>query len=122
MKKRRLLHSIPPGFPERVAEGAPHYSHWSPDGQCLAFIGPSLEGNSLDLFVISPDDLKSLLVVARSAPLYFGWSPDSSRLVIHQRNRLLVYDVDDRETRDLGRSGLTYRVPDFSPDGGRIAM
>jgi hypothetical protein len=120
-EEETLLHSTAPGFPERVAEGAPHYSHWSPDGQRLAFIGPSLEGSSLDLFVVSPYDLESLLVVARGAPLYFGWSPDSSRLVIHQRNRLLVYDVDDRETRDLGRSDLTYRVPGFSPDGGRVA-
>ena len=73
------------------------------------------------MFVVSPDDPESRRVVARGAPLYFGWSPDSSRLVIHQRDRLLLYDVADRETRDLGRSGFTYRVPSFSPDGERIA-
>ena len=73
------------------------------------------------MFVVSPDDPESLRPVVRRAPLYFGWSPDSSRLVIHQRDRLLLYDVEDGETRDLGRSDFTYRVPSFSPDGGCIA-
>jgi TolB protein len=108
-----------PGLVNGVAPGTSHYASWSPNGERLGFVAPNDDGSALGLFEASFDgaDTKAIM---ENAPLYFVWSPDSKRLLIHRQQTLLLRD-EDGGTRDLRRSSFRYRVPAFSPDGAAIA-
>jgi TolB protein len=115
------LHTTQRGFVELVAEGAFHYTQWSPNGRHLSVVAPQEGGGRLAIFDVALDGGEPFEVSA-NAPLYHAWSPDGTRILIHQREFLLLHDVRTRETIDLGRESARYRVPAFSPDGEEIAF
>lgn len=115
------LHTTQRGFVELVAEGAFHYTQWSPDSEHLSVVAPQKGGDRLALFDVALDGGEPFEVSA-DAPLYHVWSPDGTRILIHRRESLLLHDVRTRETVDLDRPSARYRVPAFSPDGEEIAF
>ena len=117
----RQLHETHPLSIGLVANGAPHYALWAPDSQRLSFVAPRGPGQGLGLFVVRPGDDDGPYEVTADAPLYHVWSPDGRYILVHRRGQLLLHDTRDRSTRDLNVDSLRYRVPAFSPDGGRIA-
>jgi TolB protein len=105
---------------DRVADGAFHYEMWSPDGERLALIAPNQASDSLELTEPALDGGEPEFI-ARDAPLYIQWSPDSKLLAVHDQQHLIIRDLDgDRE--DLHRASLSYRVPSFSADSASIAL
>ena len=118
-----LVHETSRGLVSLVADGAPHYVQWSPDGQRLAFIAPNHEGTALALYetsAVAGAGEYDLAVLSQSAPIYFVWSPDSTRLLVHRREELFL-QREDGSLEDLRRDSFAYRVPAFSPDSTSIA-
>lgn len=116
-----VVHETPPGPITLIADGAPHYAQWSPDGLYLSFVAPVGDGGGLGLFLAGPDMAAEPRLLARDAPLYHAWSPDSAYIVIHRREQLLMHDVDAGEMADLGRDAISYRVATFDAGGERLA-
>ena len=116
----RQLHVTNPGFVNLVAEGAPHYTHWAPSGERLSFVAPRADGTGLGLFEVAIAGGDPYLV-AEDAPLYHVWSPDSSGMLLHRRQSLLVHSVVDRSTVSIRRDSSSYRVPAYSWDGAWMA-
>ena len=71
--------------PALVADGAPHYLYWSPDGQVLSFLATTRQG--LTLFAVNPDTVEGAVALERGAPLYFNWAGDGQSLIIHSRKK-----------------------------------
>ena len=116
----RFVHATNDGLITFVADGAPHYTHWSPDGRRLSFVAPRADGMRLGLFETAVADAAPHLV-AEDAPLYHAWSPDSSGILLHRREQLLVHSVADRSTQPVGRNSGSYRVPAYSRRGTWMA-
>ena len=111
------------GRVDRVADQTLHYIHWSPDGTRLAFVAPERGRRFLRLYEApSLDALEAgdPRGIVDNAPIYFVWSPDSSRMLVHQAERLMLVD-EDGDIEDLERRSFAYRVPAFSPDSESIA-
>ncbi len=116
----RFIHATNDGRVNFVADGAPHYTHWSPDGRRLSFVAPRADGTRLGLFETAVADAEPHLV-AEDAPLYHTWSPDSSGILLHRREQLLVYSAAERSTQAIGRNSGSYRVPAYSSRGAWMA-
>ena len=116
----RFVHVTNDGQVNFIADGAPHYTHWSPDGRRLSFVAPIADGTRLGLFETSVAD-PDIHLVAQDAPLYHTWSPDSSGILLHRREQLLVHSVADRSTQAIGRNSGSYRVPAYSRRGAWLA-
>ncbi|MCH8198943.1 MAG: PD40 domain-containing protein [Chloroflexi bacterium] len=116
----RFVHVTNDGQVNFVADGAPHYTHWSPDGRRLSFVAPRADGTRLGLFETAVADADPYLV-AENAPLYHTWSPDSSGILLHRREQLLVHSVAGRSTQAIGRNSGSYRVPAYSRRGAWMA-
>ena len=116
----RFIHVTNDGQVNFVADGAPHYTHWSPDGRRLSFVAPRADGTRLGLFETAVADADPYLV-AENAPLYHTWSPDSSGILLHRREQLLVHSVAGRSTQAIGRNSGSYRVPAYSRRGAWMA-
>ena len=116
----RFVHATNDGLVNFVADGAPHYTHWSPDSRRLSFVAPTAVGTGLGLFETAVVEAAPHLV-AEDAPLYHTWSPDSSGILLHRREQLLVHSVADRSTQPIGRNSGNYRVPAYSRSGSWLA-
>ncbi len=117
-REERVLQISRHGLVDRVAEGTFHFPLWSPDGELLALIAPNDGGTALQLSVTDLD--RRTVGVATGAPLYFTWSPDSTLIAIHHRERLLFRDSEG-ELFDTGRPSIRYRVPAISGDSETLA-
>lgn len=113
------LHTTSRGSLDRVADGAPHYPLWSPDGLRLALVAPNRQSTALLLTEASLDG-GTADVIADGAPLYVAWSPDSKLLAVHHQRSLIIRDASG-ELFDTGRPSVRYRVPSFSADGASLA-
>jgi TolB protein len=110
------------GQVDRVAEGTFHFPLWSPDGAQLALIAPNDSSTALLLTVgdVVAREAGRAVGVAVGGPIYLTWSPDSTLMAIHHRDRLLFKD-DQGELFDTARSSIRYRVPAVSSDSASIA-
>ena len=103
-----------------VAQGTPHYIYWSPASRYLSFLASTADG--LSLFIKDTQDDTEPVRVATGAPLYWNWSPDSSRLVLHNGADLMLAGTPfAQEPTRLLSSASPFRVPAISPDGSRFA-
>ncbi len=106
------------GGVDRVADGTFHFPLWSPDGEQLALIAPNDSATALLLSVIGGDG--GTVGITAGAPIYFTWSPDSTLMAIHHRDRLLFRDSEG-ELFDAARPSIRYRVPAISEDSVTLA-
>lgn len=103
-----------------VAQGAPHYMYWSPNGRYLSFLASTDEG--LTLFIKDTELGGEPVAVETGAPLYWHWSADSSTLLIHLGPDIkLAEEPFGTPPRLLLSSRAPFRVPALSPDGTRFA-
>lgn len=103
-----------------VADGAPHYIYWAPDGRRLSFLAPTPEG--LTLFVTDLASGDEPGAVAVGAPLYYHWGADSSRLAVHTGDRVIVQDpTPEGEEIRVAVDAIAFRTPALSPAGSQIA-
>ena len=104
--------------PALVADGAPHYLYWSPDGKYLSFLATTRQG--LTLFVVDPDAAAGAVAVERGAPLYYSWGGDS--LILHSRAEVKLLPKPVRpETAQLLANAAGFRTPALTRDGRRWA-
>jgi Tol biopolymer transport system component len=110
---------------------------WSPDGSRLLFSGVShfpcapggcgFSGDVFELYTFTPatgvvERLTDNSVIDQDAV----WSPDAQWIAFIRAGRLLVMDLDTRETRDISdpkdeENPSNYQTPAWSPDGSLIA-
>ena len=111
----RELHVRESGIRGIVAQGAPHYLIWAPDGSHLAFIGNSNRGLTLYLDDLA-DDVGPLPTLDRG-PLYLDWSPDSRHLLVHRDLKHLIVDAEDGRASEIpiDSQGIGYRAPAWRP-------
>ena len=119
-RQLREVQTGQPGEAGLVAQGAPHYVSWSPDGQTLAFIVATASG--LRLYVDNVDDDVPPRGVLDQAPLYLAWSPDSRHLLVHRGPDHFYVGAEDMLAvrLDIPATGVWYRVPAWEPSGGRL--
>ena len=106
--------------PALVADGAPHYLYWSPDGEYLSFLATTRQG--LTLFAVNPNSGDGAVALERGAPLYFSWGGDGQSLIVHSREEVKLLDrplLPERAVLLANAAG--FRTPALSPDGQRWA-
>ena len=102
--------------PALIADGAPHYLYWSPDGEYLSFLAATRQG--LTLFIVNPDTAEGAIALERGAPLYYSWGGDSQSLLLHSREAVKLLRppfAADTAYRLVDAAG--FRTPALSPDG-----
>jgi TolB protein len=119
-KQTRLIYTNEPGTGP-ILDGLPHYHLWAPDGSHLAFMASSYAGLTLFLDSLKPQGVSEPVV--RRAPLYAAWSADSSALLVHGGLDHFVVEMSGGATiKSLGIQSASYRTPDWSPFGNRMAF
>lgn len=121
----RMTSAYDNDIPAPVADGAPHYIYWSPDGRYLTFLAPTPDG--LALFVRDYESDGEPAAVAVGAPLYYHWAPSSRQMAVHTGNRLMLLlpPPAGRQTfmehtyADVDAVG--FRAPAISPAGNLVA-
>ena len=104
-----------------VAEGAPHYLYWSPDSKNLTFIASTTR--ELSMFFSIPGREQSPSLLLGEGPIYFSWADDSSTILIHRGQELLVASVTSggpQPPKSVGMASLGFRAPALSPDATRM--
>ena len=103
-----------------VAQGAPHYPYWRPDGLHLGFLASGASG--LTLYTANANGEGGAAEVISGAPLYFVWSPSDDGALLHVRDKLIAArGTDMLEAEELLVTGAAFRAPGFSQDGQRMA-
>ena len=110
--------------PAPVADGAPHYIYWSPDGRYLSLLAPTREG--LALLVRDFEGNEEAATLGVGAPLYYHWGPASgpasSVLAVHSADRLFVTEPRADGARvNVDAVAIGFRAPALSPDGAQLA-
>ena len=103
-----------------VAQGAPHYIHWSPDSRNLAFLATT--GRHLTLFLAPSQEDSSPTPIALGSPTYYSWARNAGSLLIRRQSDLLHLpgpqvgsEMPSPVALDFAGSG--FRVPALSHDG-----
>lgn len=88
---------------------------WSPDGKLLAIHGWD---STVRIFDPGSGEMAGSFAEMGRAPLFLGYSPDSSTLVlVTQEARIRLFDRTGREIRTLDETLTGPRHIAFSPDG-----
>ena len=113
----RELHVGELGTRSLVADGAPHYPFWSPDGTRLAFVGAT--GQGLVLYLDDLRDGAGPKLTLENGPLWMDWSPESRSLLVHRGPDHFLVDVENGVPTDLPvlSDEFGYRVPAWTPLG-----
>ena len=104
-----------------IAQGAPHYTYWSPDGKQLTFLASTQM--ELSLFVRSLEDRGEPVPLVGQAPIYFNWAGDSSAILIHSADQLLLVRPGVKGSQPiepLGTVGLGFRAPALSREATKM--
>ena len=112
-RSRMVYENDTPAF---IADGAPHYLYWSPDGEYLSFLAATRQG--LTLFIVNPDTAQGAIALERGAPLYYSWGGDSQSLLLHSGAAVKLLRppfAADTAYRLVDAAG--FRTPALSPDG-----
>lgn len=103
------------------------YAYWSPrdciDEDCggLALLLSRVESNQFGLRII--DRYGGDADIARGAPLYFSWSPDSSRLLLYRNNQAFeVVTLQSGEITSILESPGLIQAPSWSPVDDRLLL
>lgn len=119
-----------------IGGGAPHYTHFSPDGRWLAAVVGTQNGLVLSVFDMTDPRLSRVkrTDLTTGAPIYYDWSYHSSKLVLlRQTSRALPIGLFD-ELAVIGISSNgepTERILQFNrpmrsvwwaPDSGRVEL
>ncbi len=106
--------------PALIADGAPHYLYWSPDGEYLSFLATTRQG--LTLFAVNPNTTGGAVALERGAPLYYSWGGDGDSLMVHSREAVKLLRKPFRPDRAWRLvDTASFRTPALSPDGRRWA-
>lgn len=98
----------------------PIYLYWSPDGEKVGVLASGADG--LELQVV--DSGRKAKKVASGSPLYWQWSRDSQRLLVHtgvlEGSEVAFYTLEGRSGQPLGTPGL-FNAPGLSPSERYLA-
>ena len=116
----RMTSAYENSVPAPVADGAPHYVYWSPDGRYLSFLAPTAEGLALMIRDFQGSEEAAPVVVG--APLYYHWSGNSQAIAVHTGDRLLLTEpTPDGAQASIDADAVGFRAPALSPDGTQLA-
>ena len=97
-----------------IADDAPHYLYWSPDDRYLTFIAATTSG--LTLFAALPDGQAPAKPLATQGPIYFSWAQDSSSILMHRGQDLLLARAPFVQSyEEITRLDANFRAPAYSP-------
>ena len=98
----------------------PIYLYWSPDGEKVGVLASGADGLELQVAGSGGKAQK----VASGSPLYWQWSRDSERLLVHtgvlEDSEVAFYTLEGRSGQPLGTPGL-FNAPGLSPSGRYLA-
>ena len=99
----------------------PHYALWSPDSSILGIMAS--ESLGLTLLLTEPGLGTPHDTVIRNAPLYAGWSSDSSRLLVHAGAEQYVVNVHEgKPAEPIGIGSTAYRAPAWRAGSNQVAF
>lgn len=108
----------------------PIYSYWAPDSDQLAFLSFNQTARAMLFNIVDQEGQHQ--VVDAGQPYYWGWAPDSKRMIIHAGSkqsptpeRVSFLDLtDDGQVLEsvLDQQASFYQAPVWSPDGEWILL
>ena len=118
--RARTIFRNDPSVASLVAQTAPHYLYWAPDGHSLAFVAPTPQG--LTLFVSNTEDASDPTVVQIGSPIYFHWAKDGSSMLLHTAREVrLAQRPFTSAFTELTDEAVGFRAPALSSDGTLMA-
>jgi Tol biopolymer transport system component len=103
-------------------------SHWSPDGQRLAFVSLSARGRTSEVYVVNADGSGQRQLTHNTVGEgNIRWSPDGQKILFNRERRgtrgkvsdIYVMNADGSRQRKLTERGHDAR---WSPDGEKISF
>lgn len=109
----------------RRTDRTPFFLSFAPTGDMLAVLSSNADG-MLELEVVpvqgrSLGEDRSQQIIARGAPLYFDWFPDSQAIAVATGGVLSAVEVGSGEETVLSTNLSGGRAPAVRPDGEAIA-
>ncbi|MBA3235797.1 MAG: hypothetical protein H0T59_07390 [Chloroflexi bacterium] len=101
------------------ADEPPFYLYWSPDSRQVAFLTSAADG--LSLRIAPADATAPATVVREGSPLYWAWTMDDARLLVHSGSGAdeffgaVTADGVPTETSPIDSTG--FRAPAVTTDG-----
>ena len=89
----------------------------SPCGRYLSHLSPGPLGLELAVSDVRTGELR---IIERGQPLFWSWSPDSSRIAIHVEQRVLVAPADGGAVQLLSDRAGSFVAPWWMPDGSVV--
>lgn len=104
-----------------LGPGMPYYANPSPDARHVALLAPTpMVG--LTLLFLDAAGRGPAQPVARGAPLFSAWSPQSDALLLHAGGELSLLEMATAPaTQTFARNHTGYRVPAWAADGTSFA-
>lgn len=99
----------------------PFYYSWSPQGDRVAYLGNSPDGESVALGLVDVAAGTADLVDGGN-PYYFDWQPDGARLVIHVAGQVLAFLTPDGTRTDIPVETGRFQAPAFLADGRVVVL
>ncbi len=109
---------------QNLYEG-PIYAYWSPDGRRLGFLSNVMGGLGLNIVPTDGPAEPRVRQIAVGNPLYWQWTRDGQRLLVHNGNNAPAGEVAFYSARgDIGKSLAKpgfFNAPGLSPDERYLA-